>query len=374
MATNVGLIREIDDAIAQGSNGRRSEILRRVTDLFIAGATLYSDEEISLFDDVIKRLAAEIELSARALLAARLAPIPNAPPGAIRLLAFDDAIEVAEPILVKSAQLDDATLTENAKEKGQRHMLAISQRAALSPLVTDVLVECGDREVVLRAVKNPGAKFSDKGFSVLIERSDGDDELSMSVGSRTEIPAYLFIVLLAKASAMVRTKLESLHPLAKYAVRRAVAEAASQLQDEKLGTFRDLPLVETSRGDEFDKELNALAKAGGLAETTEALAAMCRLPGPFVEQAMTEARSETILILTKAIGLSWPTVKTILSLRAQKRCISPEQIGQCLASFERLKLETAQEILKFYRMRGVARPTSLEQSQAAGKFHTRGRQ
>jgi uncharacterized protein (DUF2336 family) len=252
-------------------------------------------------------------------------------------------------------------------------MLAISQRAALSPLVTDVLVECGDREVVLRAVKNPGAKFSDKGFSVLIERSDGDDELSMSVGSRTEIPAYLFVVLLAKASSVVRTKLQALHPLAKSVVRHAVAEAASQIYVEKFGAFPDLPLAETWRRDEFDKELNALAKADGLVETTEALAVMCRLPGPFVEQAMTEARSETILILTKAIGLSWPTVKTILSLRAQKRYISREQISQCLAIFERLKLETAQEILKFYRMRGVARPTSLEQ-QAADKFHTRGRQ
>jgi len=367
MATNIGLIREIDGAIAQGSNGRRSEMLRRVTDLFIAGATQYSDAEISLFDDVIKRLAAEIELSARELLATRLAPISNAPPGAIRLLAFDDAIEVAKPILVKSARLDDATLAENAREKGQKHMLAISQRAVLSSVVTDVLVERGDREVVLHAVKNPGAKFSDKGFSVLIERSDGDDELSMSVGLRTEIPGYLFVVLMAKASTVVRTKLEALHPRAKPAVRRAVAEAANRIQAERLGPSPDLSLVETWRADEFDKELAALAKAGDLTETTAALAAMCRLPVPFVEQAMTEARSETILILTKAVGLSWPTVKMILSVRAQRRYISREQISQCLASFERLKPETAQEIVKFYRMRGVARPTPPEQSNGAVK-------
>jgi len=119
MTTNIGLIREVDDAIAQGSTLRRSDMLQRVTDLFIMGSSQYSDDEISLFDDVIKRPAAEIEVSARALLATRLAPIPNAPPGTIRLLAFDDAIKVAEPILVKSARLDDATLCERQRERAE---------------------------------------------------------------------------------------------------------------------------------------------------------------------------------------------------------------------------------------------------------------
>ena len=248
-------------------------------------------------------------------------------------------------------------------------MLAISRRAVLSPVVTDVLVERGDREVVLRTVKNPGAKFSDRGFSILIERSDADDELSVSVGSRTEILGYLFVMLMAKASAVVRTKLEALHPRAKPEVRRAVAEAASQIQAEKMGTSPDLPLVEPWRANEFDKELSTLAKTGALTETIAALAAMYRLPIHFVEPAITDARSETILILSKAIGVSWPTAKTILSLRAQKRYISPDQISHCFASFERLKLETAQEIVKFYRMRNQARPSASAKERSPNKYH-----
>jgi uncharacterized protein (DUF2336 family) len=75
----------------------RLKIIDRVTDLFAAGSRSYSDEQISLFDDVLRRLAADIEIKARAKLAHRLAVIDNAPPVLIRSLAFDDAIEVAEP-------------------------------------------------------------------------------------------------------------------------------------------------------------------------------------------------------------------------------------------------------------------------------------
>ncbi len=134
-------------------------LLRRVTDLFIVGANRYSDEEIAAFDDIIGRLAVEIEISARALLAVRLAPIANAPPKTIRALAFDDSIEVARPILIQSERLDDPTLVENAKNKGQEHLLAISQRRVLSEAVTDVLVARGDQQVVLSTAENRGARI-----------------------------------------------------------------------------------------------------------------------------------------------------------------------------------------------------------------------
>jgi hypothetical protein len=105
MAVDLSLIGELDHAVAAGSDGRRTEMLRHVTDLFIVEAAKLSDKEIELFDDVIARLAFDIELSARSLLAIRLAPIRNAPPKTIRSLAFDDAIEVAALVLSQSERL-----------------------------------------------------------------------------------------------------------------------------------------------------------------------------------------------------------------------------------------------------------------------------
>src|SRR5215468_5453957 len=122
MNANLALIQEVRSAGKSGSRERRQSMLREVTALFMAGAAEYSDEHVALFDEVIGCLATEIELSARALLAVCLAPIPNAPPKIVRKLAFDDAIEVAGPILRQSERLDDADLVENATQKGQAHL------------------------------------------------------------------------------------------------------------------------------------------------------------------------------------------------------------------------------------------------------------
>lgn len=364
MPSPLSLLTEVEDAIANGEASRRNEILRRVTDLFIIGAPSYSDDEIDVFDDVITRLAMEIELSARVLLAERLAPVPNAPPKIIRALAFDDEIDVARPVLTQSDCLDDPTLVENAKCKGQEHMLAISRRRSLSEAVTDVLVERGDRVVALSIVENPGARFSESGFATLVKRSDGDDMLAARVGARSEIPPHLFLKLLATASQAVRIKLAAVHPHAKAAVHQVVDEVAGRIREETLARSPDYSAVQRSiealqrSGELNDARLGAFAKAGRFEETTVALSLMCDLPLPFVEQAMGQEHSETVLILARAVGLSWSTVKAVLLMRAGRRNIAAVETAKCLANYERLKPATAQEIVAFYRRRQAERATS----------------
>ena len=68
------IIAEIEGTFATGSVEKQAEIVRRVTDLFLAGADNYSEEHVDLFDGVISRLADKIETKARAELAHRLAP------------------------------------------------------------------------------------------------------------------------------------------------------------------------------------------------------------------------------------------------------------------------------------------------------------
>jgi len=137
------------------------------------------------------------------LLAHRLAPIPNAPSNITRILANDDEIRVAYPILAQSERLDDEALVQTARTKSQEHLLAISRRKSLGEIVTDVLVERGNQQVVLSTAKNSGARFSDSGLALLVRRSNGDDVLASYVGVRPDLPHDLFLTLLATASEMV---------------------------------------------------------------------------------------------------------------------------------------------------------------------------
>jgi uncharacterized protein (DUF2336 family) len=102
VSEHASLLDELEASVACGSVQHRLKVLQRVTDLFVAGSRRYSGSEIAVFDDVLTRLAAEIETKARARLSRVMAKLDNAPPGLVRRLAFDDAIVVAAPVLVSS--------------------------------------------------------------------------------------------------------------------------------------------------------------------------------------------------------------------------------------------------------------------------------
>ena len=72
-------------------------ILERVADLFAAGSRGYSSQQIALFDDVLQKLCADIEVKARARLARRFADIDNAPPHLAARIASIERSMTAPP-------------------------------------------------------------------------------------------------------------------------------------------------------------------------------------------------------------------------------------------------------------------------------------
>ena len=363
MIAQNAFINELEEALSHGSAERRAKTLRRITDLFVFGSSHFSGDHIAVFDGVFNHLITDIELSARVTLADRLAAIPNAPPKVIRALAFDDAINVAGPVLVRSELLDNVTLVENAKTKSQHHLLAISRRKSVSETVTDVLVERGNREVALSAVQNTGAKFSETGYVRLVKRSEGDDELAQSVGSRPEIPRQYFLKLLTTASKTVRLALEAAQPQNKREIQNVVAEVATAIQAKAAAASRDYAaaraLIESLRasGRLAESDVEAFARTGKFEETAAALSVLCALPIDVIERAMVQDREETILIVAKANGLAWPTVKAVLRLCAGKRGVSAQALEQSLAVFNKLKRETAQQVIEFQRKRQATQPS-----------------
>ena len=142
-------------------------IRRRITDLFVSSASELSADQVDIFDDVMTRLIDEVEQSACTDLGQRLSALTDAPPRAVRKLALDESIQVAGPLLSKYSQLDEETLVFGAQNKSQDHLLAISMRELISEAVTDVLVDRGNRKVVINTAENRGARFSDQGYSTL---------------------------------------------------------------------------------------------------------------------------------------------------------------------------------------------------------------
>jgi uncharacterized protein (DUF2336 family) len=361
-ANSASLLDELQTTLAHGTVARRVETLRRVTDLFINGAVDFTDAQIGLFDDVFQCLMEHIETSAKALLSNRLASIDTAPPLTIRALAFDDLIEVAAPVLSRSERIDDETLIETARNKSQAHLMAISVRKVLSGAVTDVLVLRGNDEVIQSTVNNPGAEFSERGFTQLVDRAEGDDTLATCLAMRPTIPRHLYLKLLAKASVVVRERLEAANPqqagdvptAVREATRRARSVPSALTPETTIAHALVKSLYEDGRLDEH--QVTAFAEAGKFDEANAALAALANVSLSIAENMMIETRAEGVMILAKVSGMSWSTVEAIIGMRDQLSGGERTDLGACKAIYERLRPSTAQQVLRFHRMQQTAAP------------------
>ena len=361
-STSENLLDELQATLAHGTVARRVETLRRVTDLFINGAVDFSDDQVALFDDVFQCLILHIENSAKALLSNRLAPIDRSPPLTIRALAFDDLIEVAAPVLSQSERLDDAALIETARNKSQAHLMAISTRRVLSGAVTDVLVLRGNDEVVQSTVNNPGAEFSERGFTRLVNRAEGDDNLATCVGLRPTLPRHLYLKLLAKASATVRARLEAANPplagevstAVREVTRRARSAPAAITQETAIAHALVKSLYDDGRLDEH--QVASFAEAGKFDEANAAIAALANVSVSIAENMMVETRAEGVMILAKVSGMSWSTVSALIDMRDDLAGKERSDLATCKATYERLRPSTAQQVLRFHRMQQMSEP------------------
>ena len=371
LAESRSVLDELISPVATASAGHRLKVIDRITDLFAAGSRSYSYEQISLFDDVLRRLSADIEVKARAKLAQRLAGMGSAPPKLVRSFAFDDEIEVAGPVLVHSEQLSDDDLVENATTKSQEHLLAIAQRLKLSEAVTDVLVDRGDDRVVHKVVRNKGARFSLAGYGKLTSRARYDRRLTLALGERSDLPRQYFLKLLEAASSTVRAKLEAAHPHAVAAIRDTVDDVATKMQREVRKTsqahvaavreakrrFNVRPISEAS--------VHGPAHAQDFEKTVVALSRLGVFSVDLVERALLDEGEDMVLLLAKAAGCSWTTARELLLMYAANRSLKPDDITLAFERYRKLSQQTARNIVAFYERRLKLRAKS--KSKGAGK-------
>jgi uncharacterized protein (DUF2336 family) len=357
MTKTNSLIDDLERALASGSDATRVGMLSRITDLFFAGVTDYSAAQISLFEEVIAKLVAAIEPMARAELAARLAPARNAPAGVVRMLAFDDDIEVARAVLSGSKCLDDSDLIATANSKSQQHLVAISERKNLSEAVTDVLVTRGDQEVIQSVSQNLSARISYAGFRMLLKRAIGDDKLALMVGARGDLPRQHFLRLVEQASATVRAKLLAENLADSSTVAGVVEEISSNLRDgaQNMSAKYAAALARVEilhrAGKLGEAEVYRFATEHRFAETAVALTLICDVENDIVERALLASGSDILVILAKLAGFSWRTAMAILLLKAGDHGLSDQDLAHAKASFERLQSGTARHVLGFYHSR-----------------------
>ncbi|MGH6727357.1 MAG: DUF2336 domain-containing protein [Pseudolabrys sp.] len=361
MSQALKVIDELENALKGGSSQRHLSILRNVTDLFLAGHTRANEEVSSVFDDVIVRLVDHVESRARVELSMDLAPIANAPANVIRRLASDDDIRVAGPVLAQSPRLTDQNLVDIAESKGQSHLSMIAEREQLSPLVTDVLVDRGDREVVTKVAVNSGARLSKTGMSMLAMRASGDNELTVAMTRRADISPTLFKRLLAHATEEARQRMLAMAgPTDRDAINRVLTQIAAQAGSTTVSPREFAAaqrLVHSFSQDTAHTRSKVLQFADGnrIAELVAALSILSGVPIALVSRLICDSEPFGTMAMCKAIGLEWHIAHAVLNNlpgmgedREQKFEAMEEEYG-------RLSREAAERLLGYWQARQTMR-------------------
>ncbi len=354
MGVPASLLPELEDVVQHGTAEKRAETLRRITTLFLEGAPRFNDDHVALFDDVIGCLIEEIEARALAELARRIAPVKNPPPGVVRALAENNDIAVAGPVL-REATLDDPALIHIAETKGQAHLLALSTRKGLSEALSDILVARGDREVARSIATNQQAQLSDNAFSTLVERAEQDGVLAEKVGLRTDIPPRLFRQLLMQASEVVQKRLlAKAKPETQAEIRRILAKVTDEV-GAKAAPRNYAAALAAVRALHKERRLTEadiaeFARSGRYEETIAALATVCAVPVEVVDRLMSGERADPVLILARAAGFSWETVREIICSRPGNKPTN-QVLDAASENFDRLTAVTAQRVVRFWQVR-----------------------
>jgi uncharacterized protein (DUF2336 family) len=168
----------------------REEIFLAVASLYRIQGSYLNERERALMQEILRRLARDVEMAIRIALAERLADDTTAPHDLILLLA-DDRIEVARPVILRSPLITEADMLRMIGECGSGHHEAVASRAHIGEPVTEALVKLGAEPVLSALVRNVTAKISAETFAALIEKSKAIQSLQDPLARRTDLPPEL---------------------------------------------------------------------------------------------------------------------------------------------------------------------------------------
>ncbi len=361
MGDSWSLISELESAISGGSAEKRTEILRRVTALFLDDADRLNERQIGVFDDVLVHLVGRIEAKALVQLSGSLGNVTNAPVETVRRLAYDERIAVAAPVLAQSVRLAERDLVEIAKSRSDDHLFAISSRRHVSEAVTDVLVNRGSARVTHRLAENAGARFSRAGYATLMTKAERDMTLAERLGHRLDLPVQLLKQLLAQATEFVRSRLLANAPHEKRGeIEALLAEIASEVRRETITSYDftstdDLVGRLNREGKLNERLLQEFVEARRHEETVSTLALFCGAPARTIDRLMGSQNFEGLLVACKAAKLSWTTVRAILQTRFVHYAASESELEEARRAFLVLSQASAQRTLRFVLVQDAAR-------------------
>ena len=352
---------DLIDLAREPSSDRRRELLREVTDLFMAQPSARLDpSQLGLFDDVMSQLAGEMEEVVRAELSHRLAAAPSAPPRLLGSLARD-SMAVAEPLLRTSRALSEADLVQLARTQGQNHLRAISQRPVVPTAVSDVIVERADDATLDVLLRNQGAELSREASETAVDRAQNNPALHAAVVERASLPPDLLSEMYFVVEARLRETIMARNATLDPAELQAALEAGRKRIAARDGALpADYETAEAEvralalRGELKPAMLTGYLRLQSKTKLAVALAELAEIDFSTARRVLEGGVIDALAILCKAAGFDRALflTLTIVMLNGEASVMAKAQEYGSL--YEQLTRDAAQRAVRFWRLRRQA--------------------
>ncbi len=379
MTAGASRLKQLIAVAKEGSSDKRRDLLRDITDVFMATPDRYTSSEMQHFDVIMSRVTEQVETSLRREIAEKLADVPNAPQGLIRQLAHDE-ISVAEPILRRSEALTEEDLMRVIKQRGQAHMRAITKRREVPETLTSELVERGGEDVLVSLAENQGAKFNPTSMEKMVNQSKSIKPLQKPMADRIDLPAplltkmYFFVSTALKKEILKRSDMldpalidEAVNTNRKKILTAAVRDAQSEVADAR--KYIADKIAANAINESLLKELIEMHRS------TEFLLAFSHHVGidPSTAQSILKDKTwESLAIACRASGLERPTFAKIV-FGMQRDAEQQNKALRILDLYLKIPQEAAERVMRFWRVRAqsAAAVGAAERNAQPGKLARR---
>lgn len=368
MSATASQFHRLIDLAKEQSSDKRRELLRQLTDIFLDGASSYSEAERDHFGAILSRVASDMDLAVRKHLAKQFANVPSAPHGLIQQLANDE-FSVAKDVLLKSTVLRDPDLIMIARNQGQEKLEVIAGRHTVSEAVSEAIVENGSDDVVVKLVTNAGAKVSHTTFQRVVERSESSDVLQAPLVARNDLPPDLLQDMYSFVSSELRTKIaEKIENMPPEVIEKAFKDAAQSFAGE-LRQMKDADRKAMAYVSEMARRkllteslLHQLVRNNQITEFVHALARLADIDVKTVRRIINARNTEGVAIICKAMRFDRSTFSAIAFLLDGAVQRDPKAAHEMLGLYDQVTAETAQRVIRFWRVRKEAADTNMAQA------------
>ncbi|POF28468.1 DUF2336 domain-containing protein [Roseibium marinum] len=352
-----------------GTIESRKHLFAQVSELVVSDLEQRTEQELSIFAEVILKLYNTGSLTDRTDLALRLAALENVPHDLACRMAEDD-ITVAMPLLADCPVFTQEDLLDFTDRFSLTHLQALARRNDLSTEVSDALAARNDRTVNRLLAGNRGIRLSRETMLLFVKLAEEDVVLREDLALRSDLSPTACRALLPLVNEEARKRLhgiiegsltqEQLDQIARLkALRRDFGAALANPDINSL--WQDAERADMT----VDELMILLLQDGRFDHAVELLGVRGRTSPKAFKEAVFNGKLELVMKIAAKTGLETSTFALFARTRCGHLKLPAAQGSEWTQAYKR-HLESTATIRQsrcgdFQANRGAKKPKPLQQ-------------